>query len=133
MTSRTVTTMEELKRAKEEKVEKIIVEGKLADNLVKSKKIATLSAASLTALTAAIATAAASIAAAPVTGGISTIAAPVSLAVIAPIATSTGLSATTIAFLVSIGTGGVAVIVALLKGYTIEADLKNSRVTLYRK
>lgn len=133
MTSRTVTTMEELKRAKEENVEKIIVEGKLADNLVKSKKIATLSAASLTALTAAIATAAASIAAAPVTGGISTIAAPASLAVIAPIAASTGLSATTIAFLVSVGTGGVAVIVALLKGYTIEADLKNSRVTLYRK
>lgn len=133
MTSRTVTTMEELKRAKEENVEKIIVEGKLAENLVKSKKIATLSAASLTALTAAIATAAASIAAAPVTGGISTIAAPVSLAVMAPIATSTGLSATTIAFLVSVGTGGVAVIVALLKGYTIEADLKNSRVTLYRK
>lgn len=133
MTSRTVTTMEELKRAKEENVEKIIVEGKLAENLVKSKKIATLSTASLTALTAAIATAAASIATAPVTGGISTIAAPVSLAVMAPIAASTGLSATTIAFLVSVGTGGVAVIVALLKGYTIEADLKNSRVTLYRK
>lgn len=133
MTSRTVTTMEELKKAKEENVEKIIVEGILAENLVKSRKVATLSAASLAALTAAIATAAASIAAAPVTGGLSAIAAPVSLAVIAPIATSTGLSAATVAFLVTIGTSGIAVIVALLKGYTIEADLKNSRVTLYRK
>ena len=133
MTTRTVTTMEELKKAKEENVEKIIVEGKLAENLMKSRKIATLSAASLAALTAAIATAAASIAAAPVTGGFSAIGTPVSLAIIAPIATSTGLSAATIGFLVSVGTGGIAVIVALLKGYTVEADLQNLRVTLYRK
>lgn len=105
MTTRTVTTMEELKKAKGENVEKIIVEGMLSENLVKSRKVATLSAASLAALTAAIATAAASIAAAPVTGGLFAIAAPASL----------------------------AVIVALLKGYTIEANLKNSRVTFYRK
>lgn len=134
MSERTVRTFEELKQAKNDHVTKIIVEGKLAKDLLDARKIATLSVSSITALTAAISAAIVGLAATPITGGISTV---LSAAVAGPIAISTGLSVPTIIFLATLGTGGIIIIVALLKEYTIEVDANkndpNFKVILHRK
>lgn len=129
MSERTVRTFEELKQAKNDHVTKIIVEGKLAKDLLDARKIATLSASSITALTAAISAAIVGLAATPVTGGISTV---LSAAVAGPIAISTGLSVPAILFLATLGTGGIVIIVALLKEYTLEVEGKR-RVILHKK
>lgn len=133
MTTRTVTTMEELKKAKGENVEKIIVEGKLAENLAKSKKLTTLSPTTIAVLTVTIAAATAGVAAAPATGGISTIAVPISFVAATPTVSSLGLSTATIKFLVTAGIGGLTIILGTLNGYTMEVDIKNLRVNLFKK
>lgn len=128
MTIQTVTTFQELQNAKENGVDQIIVEGKLAQDLIDARKIATLSASSIAALTGAIAVASTSLLATPITGGISAIAAPISIAVATPIAIASGLSVPTIIFLVSLGVGGLTVLIALYKEYTIEIDCKQGKI-----
>ena len=104
----TVSTKDELKKAKEDKVEKIIVVGKLAKDLYATRKIATLSTTSLAVLTTAIG---AGVALAPATGGVS------AGASLATAAATTGVSIPAIIFASTIGVG---VIIAIFKDYNVK-------------
>ena len=122
MTTRTVETKEQLKQAQMDKVEEIIVVGKLAKDLKKAKKITTLSATSLAALTAVIGAGAA---VAPFTGGASLVASA------AGAAASTGLS---IPIIMAIATLGSGLVLMMFKYYEeVEFDLKNQTLKLRRK
>lgn len=101
MSSLTVTTKEELKKAKESNVNEIIIVGELAENLKKAKTITTLGAGVITVLTVALAIT-------PASGGLS-------LAAVAPIAFTTGLSASVIIAIIAVG--GVTLTIALFKDY----------------
>lgn len=68
MKSQTVTTREELKMAKENGVDEIIIQGELANKLKKAKAITKLGAVGLGVLTVVLG---ASVVTAPVTGGLS--------------------------------------------------------------
>ncbi|MDH4872747.1 hypothetical protein [Pseudomonas sp. BN515] len=111
----TVRTKEELESAKERNYEQIIVEGSLADNLKKAKKIAVAGPVTIGLLTAALA-------AIPLTGGLS-------VAVAAPIATLTGLE---IAAIIFAATMGVGLIIALFKGYE-EISYETGKMVLKKK
>jgi len=100
----TVTTKGELESAKNNGENKIIIRGKLADKLKKSKQVAKLSGAGLAILTAALGAATVT---APVTGGVSYFA-------VAPVAALTGLE---IAAIITASTLGIALIIALFKDY----------------
>lgn len=115
MTSITVNTKEELSQAKEENYDEIIIEGTLADDLKKSKKIALASGATLAAITAAIGLA-------PVTGGMSAIG-------LAPLVALTGIEIATIIIAASIG---LSLILAIYKDYE-EIIYENGRMTLRKK
>lgn len=122
MTTRTVKTKEQLKEAQMDKVEEIIVVGKLAKDLKKAKKITTLSATSLAALTAVIGAGAA---VAPFTGGASLVAS------FTGAAASTGLS---IPIIMAIATLGSGLVLMMFKYYEeVEFDLKNQTLKLRRK
>ena len=122
MTTRTVKTKEQLKEAQMDKVEEIIVVGKLAKDLKKAKKITTLSATSLAALTAVIGAGAA---VAPFTGGVSLVAS------FTGAAASTGLS---IPIIMAIATLGSGLVLMMFKYYEeVEFDLKNQTLKLRRK
>jgi len=101
VSSLTVTTKEELKKAKESNVNEIIIVGELAENLKKAKTITTLGAGVITVLTVALAIT-------PASGGLS-------LAAVAPIAFTTGLSASVIIAIIAVG--GVTLTIALFKDY----------------
>ena len=116
---RRVTTKEELKKAKENNVDVIIVEGKLAKDLIEARKITKLGKTALAVLTTGIA---AGMAAAPVTGGISL---GLTTALAAPIAVTTGVSVPAIILASFLG---VSFIVALFKEYSIEIDIPNGTV-----
>ncbi len=105
MNSVTVTTKEELEKAKELKATEIIVKGELAEDLKKSKKIATASVATIAVITAALG-------AVPFTGGLSVAAA-------APIAALTGMEIAAIIVAASIG---ITLIVGVFKNYEVEAE-----------
>jgi len=119
MKTMTVTTKEELKKAQEQKVDEIIVSGDLADKLKKAKKITKLGAVGLAALTAAVGV---SVATAPVTGGLSMIAASGAAAV-------TGLE---IAAIITASALGIALIIALFKDYE-EISFENGKMTLRKR
>ena len=122
VTTRTVKTKEQLKEAQMDKVEEIIVVGKLAKDLKKAKKITTLSATSLAALTAVIGAGAA---VAPFTGGASLVAS------FTGAAASTGLS---IPIIMAIATLGSWLVLMMFKYYEeVEFDLKNQTLKLRRK
>lgn len=110
----TVSTKEELKKAKADGVEKIIVVGKLAKDLYAAQKITTLSKASLAVITGAVGVGVAGLATAPLTGGVS---AGVSVAALGPVAATTGVS---IPALVLAATIGVGFIIAIYKDYRVE-------------
>lgn len=101
--------------------------------MAKSKKLTTLSPTTIAVLTVTIAAATAGVAAAPATGGISTIAVPISFVAATPTVSSLGLSTATIKFLVTAGIGGLTIILGTLNGYTMEVDIKNLRVNLFKK
>jgi hypothetical protein len=96
MVTRTIRENDELKEAIEEKVDRIIVKGELAEHLNIAMKIKIVSKWTITLLTA-------SLAATPLTGAFN-------LALFAPIAALTGLEATFIIAVATIGTGLVLLI-----------------------
>lgn len=119
----TVETKAQLEQAKTAGEMEIIVQGKLADKLKKSKKVALLSGVSLVILLAAAGGATVT---APVTGGASYfIAAPV----VAPVAAYTGLEVAAIITAISLGIG---LIIALFKEYE-EVGYSKGRLVLRKK
>ncbi|MGL6150606.1 MAG: hypothetical protein ACRC1N_05310 [Aeromonas sobria] len=100
-----VRTKDELIRAKDRGEKEIIVIGKLADDLKRSKKLAYIGGGTLVALTAALA-------ATPFTGGMSMFA-------VAPIAALTGMEISAIIIAASIG---LTLIIAVFKGYDDRAS-----------
>jgi hypothetical protein len=106
----TVTTKEELEKAKDNNEPEITVVGELATKLIKTKKIATLGSVGITALVGAI--------------GLATIAAPETLGLsylaLAPVAALTGMEVVAIIAVASLGLG---LILSLFKGYEmVEID-----------
>ncbi len=112
----TVTTKEELKSARDEKFQEIIVTDSLANQLKKTKPIAFMSAITLGIIAAAIA-------ATPFTGGLSAGAGLVG------VATLSGLEIATIIIAASIG---ITLIVAVFKDYE-EISYKDGEMVLRRK
>lgn len=115
MSSITVTTKKELESAKENRYEEIIVSGKLADNLKKSKKVALAGATTLCVLAAALA-------AIPFTGGLSVFAA-------APVAALTGIE---IVAIIGAASVGLALVIAVFKDYE-EVSYDNGKLVLKKK
>lgn len=115
MRSITVTTKEELKSAKDNGYENIIVQGTLANDLKKAKKIALAGSVTIGVLGAALA-------AIPFTGGLS-------IAAAVPIATLTGLE---IAAIIIASSLGLALIIALFKDYE-EISFEEKKLVLKKK
>ena len=115
MTSRIVTTKDQLESAKNSRINEIIITGKLANDLKKSKKIAYASAGTIAVLTAAIA-------ATPFTGGLSAVG-------LIPVAAMTGFEIAAIIIAASIG---ITLIIAIFKDYE-EIDYEDGRLRLRRK
>lgn len=118
MKSQIVTTREELKSARKAKIEEIVVEGDLANQLKKVKKITKLGAWGL----ASLAAVGLGVGMAPITGGISVVAA-------APAAALAGLE---IAAIVAAASLGVALILAIFKDYE-EIEFSDGRLILRKK
>lgn len=118
MTEARVSTKEELEKAKNAKVDVIVVEGQLANKIKKSKKIVDAG----TAGSAAIAVLLAATAATPFTGGMSFLAA-------APLAAMTGFEISAIILAASIG---LTLLIAIFKDYE-EIECSNGRLMLKRK
>ena len=116
MSQVTVRTKSELESARVQGVEKIIVEGSLANKLKNSKRIAYVGGGTIAVLTAAIA-------AAPFTGGVSFLAAA------APIAALTGLE---ISVIIAVSAVGVTLVIAVFKGYE-EIEYSDGRLILRKK
>lgn len=111
----TVKTKEELKRAQEDNYDEIIVDGKLANDLKKSKKIALASGVVLVGITAAIGLM-------PITGGLS-------MAAAATAATLTGIE---IAAIIAAASIGLALIIAVFKDYE-EISYNDGELVLRKK
>lgn len=114
-----VSTREELKAAQEAKVKEIVVVGELAGKLRKAKKVALLGRVALAALAATLGVATFT---APVTGGVSYLAA-------APVAALTGVE---IAAIITATALGVSLVIAVFKDYE-EISFENGKMTLRRK
>lgn len=104
-----VTTKEALKIAQEQGIDEITVMGELAEKLKKAKKITTLNKVGLGLL---MATLGAATVTAPMTGGLSYYAA-------ASVAALTGVEIATIITAASLG---IAMIIAVFKGYDVIVD-----------
>jgi len=115
----TVRTKEELKAAKENKVAEIVVVGELAQKLKRAKKIALLGGASIAALSVALGVATVT---APVTGGLSYIAA-------APVAALTGAEITAI---IAVSAVGLTLVLAVFKDYE-EISYESGKLVLKKK
>lgn len=125
MSTRTVRTKEELKKAKADNIKEIIVIGKLAKDLKAAKKITTLGTASLGILTTAIGV---GVVAAPFTAGTSL---GISALTAVPLAASTGVSVPAIILASTIGIG---FIIAIFKDYQeIEFDATKPSIRLKKK
>lgn len=111
----TVTTKAQLEAAKDQKYAEIIVQGELANNLKRAKKIAQASGAILAVL-------AGLLAAMPFTGGVSALG-------VAPVAALTGFE---IAAIIAAATVGLALIIAVFKDYD-EIHFKKGELKLRRK
>lgn len=111
-----IKTKEELKRAIENKTSNFIVEGELAEEIHKARKVSTMGAATLGILTTAVA----GIALTPATGGIS---GALGLTTAAGIAALTGMEIATISIIASIvAIMGVSLFISLYKDYDIEFE-----------
>jgi hypothetical protein len=119
MQSTSVSTLKQLKCAKENNFDEIIVKGDLANKLKKAKKITTLGTVGLGILTA---TLGAATIAAPVTGGISYLAA-------APVAVMTGVE---IAAIIAASALGITLVLALFMGYE-EISFRDGQLILKKK
>lgn len=116
MSKRKVASKEELKKAKEDGVNTIIVEGELVKDLKAAEKIKTIGPVAMATLTAFIATI-------PASGGVSVVAA-------ASVAAATGMDVAAIILVTSLGLG---FILAIFKEYdVIECDLEKGRMRLER-
>ncbi|HEE9764884.1 TPA: hypothetical protein R8F97_005891 [Pseudomonas putida] len=115
MTVVTVTTKDELDKARKSGVEKIVIQGDLADKVKRGKKIAFAGSITIAALGAALA-------AAPMTGGLSFFAA-------APVAALTGLE---IAAIIAAASIGIALIIAVFKDYE-EISYESGKLVLKKK
>jgi len=104
-----VSTKEQLKKAFESKPEEIIVTGKLAGDLVKTKKIAKIGGAGLVALLA-----------------LTTISPPAGIAAVA------ALTGTEIAIIIIAVSIGVALIIAIFKEYEV-IEISNGVLRLRKK
>lgn len=127
MRTRTVTTKEELKKAKADGVDEIIVLGALAKDLNDAQKITKLSSKKIAALTVAIAAAGAGMVAAPITGGVS---------MIAPAASATTIAITcslTVPAIILASFLGVAMLIALFKEYDFHYDKDGASATFNKK
>lgn len=100
-----VRTKEDLKLAIDRGYDEILVEGSLADDLIKTKCIATASPAAIAALTAAIGLM-------PVSGGLSTLA-------VAPVAALSGFEISAIIIAAAIG---LAIVMAVYKNYNVRIE-----------
>lgn len=127
MESRIVKTKEQLQKAYDEKVDKIIVEGKLAKKIKKTQKLKYVTMATVAGLGGAIAIVAGGIATAPMTGGVSL---AVSGSAVAAISAQTGLSFAAVIMAVSVG---VSLLVAVFKDYDVEVRHGKDRVILKKK
>jgi len=114
-----VRNRQELDVAMKSKSELITIEGDLAKKLQKAKKISKLSKAGLAILTATLGVAAVT---APVTGGISLLAA-------APVAAITGVE---IAAIIAASALGIALVLAIFKEYD-EVSYNDGKLKLKRK
>ena len=123
-TVRVVTTKEALKKAYEEKADKIIIKGKLASDVNKCLVFSKVSAGAIVGITAAIATATAAVAAAPVTGGISSIAA---IPAVAAICTVTGTDVAIVIIALAIG---FAIVWGITHDYNVKAKAGKDGVEL---
>jgi len=128
-----VKTQTELKRALANKTYSFVVTGKLAEDLKKSKKIATLGKISLAILTVSIA----AVLAAPVTGGTSGAIGAVGIGTVgalnfmappvAAAAAGTGISTSVIFSVIAVG--GISIVLALFKGYDVKYNMGPSGLT----
>lgn len=114
-----VTTIDELKAAREAKPEEIIVTGELARKLNTAKKVTLLGTVAMGVLVATVGVATVT---APATRGLSFVA-------IAPVAALTGLE---IATIIAVSAVGVALVLAVYKDYD-EVSYDNGILTLKRK
>jgi hypothetical protein len=117
MTAVTVTTIAELKQAQKSGVAEILAVGELANDLKKSRRIATVGPIAIAALTAAAALAIP-------TGGTS------AAVGFAGVATLTGMEIAAILFVITIG---VTTLVALFKDYDAEFSNAGAKFTKKRK
>ncbi|EGT0013082.1 hypothetical protein ACV3T5_07055 [Clostridium perfringens] len=104
MKSIEVTTKNQLKEAVDKNYDEIVVNGELAKKLNKAKNIKKLSGATIGVLAATLSVGAAT---APITGGLSLVAA-------APIAALTGAD---IALIIAVSFVGLALVTSIYKGY----------------
>ena len=114
-----VSTKETLKFAIDRGYEEIIVEGSLADDLIKTKCIATASPAAIAALVAVVGLM-------PVSGGLSMVA-------VAPLASLTGFE---IAAIITAAAIGLAVVMAVYKDYNVKIEedkYGNKRIYLEKR
>ena len=125
-----VTTIEELKKAKENGANDIFVQGKLAHDLIQVRRVALLSPAAIAALTATIA----GIDVAPATGGISAIGSAFIAAPTIAYAASAGLSASAITILIGLVIGGlsISIIVSLFLGYKVDINFKEQTIHFHK-
>lgn len=128
MSSRTVTTIAELKKAKEEGLDEITVEGKLAQDLIQARTVAFLSGPAIAALTITIA----GIVAAPATGGISAISSAIAGSTVAA---SAGLSTGAIIALAALVSGGLTLtaIIAIFNEYDIDINGNDKTIKFHKK
>jgi thiamine monophosphate synthase len=119
MKSKTVKTREELARAQKSGVDEIIVVGDMADKLKKAQKISKLGKWGLAVLTACLGAAAIS---APITGGISLVAA-------IPATATTGVG---VVALITASMLGIALVYAIFKDYE-EIECSPGRLVLRKK
>jgi CBS domain containing-hemolysin-like protein len=105
MASVTVRTRDELEAAKNAKAQQIVVVGKLADDLKKTRKFAKLGAVGVAAIVAAVGLA-------PVTAGLSTLS-------LGAVATVTGVE---IIGVITAASLGLSLILAIYKGYDVEYE-----------
>ena len=116
MSTVTVKTKEELKKAIASNTNEIIAVGALATNLKKSKKITTLGLVTLPILVAAMA-------AIPFTAGLSAV-------VAAPIAVLTGVE---IAVIIAVNYVGIALVIAIYRDYDVVIETPDGTIIFKRK
>lgn len=128
MSSITVTTKEELKRAINEQYDEILVIGKLAKKVKKAEKIKTLSPKALAMISGLAVVGTGAAVAAPFTGGVS---AAAFAAAAAPAAALSGLEVSVIAFIAFVGLTALSI---LFDNYTeVEVQTHPPKIKFERK